>query len=52
MHLISVPFPQVWHTPGDNANALDDDTIENLATIIRVFVARYLGIHVNTANGK
>uniref|UniRef100_A0A1I8B2L2 glutaminyl-peptide cyclotransferase n=1 Tax=Meloidogyne hapla TaxID=6305 RepID=A0A1I8B2L2_MELHA len=45
MHLISVPFPYVWHSPTDNANALDNPTIENLASIIRVFVARYLGIH-------
>ncbi|KAL3110968.1 hypothetical protein niasHT_017141 [Heterodera trifolii] len=45
LHLISVPFPHFWHTPGDNANILDNPTIENLATIMRVFVARYLGIH-------
>uniref|UniRef100_A0AC34QRL1 Glutaminyl-peptide cyclotransferase n=1 Tax=Panagrolaimus sp. JU765 TaxID=591449 RepID=A0AC34QRL1_9BILA len=44
MHLISVPFPSVWHTPADNEKALDYDTIENLNAVVRVFVARYLGI--------
>jgi glutaminyl-peptide cyclotransferase len=44
MHLISVPFPRVWHTPADNEKALDYDTIENLNLVVRVFVARYLGI--------
>lgn len=46
MHLIPVPFPHVWHTPGDNEAALDYNTIDALNTIIRVFVARYLGVHV------
>ena len=40
-----MPFPDVWHSPKDDANVLDNPTIENLASIIRVFVARYLGIH-------
>uniref|UniRef100_A0A914LJA7 Glutaminyl-peptide cyclotransferase n=1 Tax=Meloidogyne incognita TaxID=6306 RepID=A0A914LJA7_MELIC len=45
MHLIPMPFPDVWHSPKDDVNVLDNPTIENLASIIRVFVARYLGIH-------
>lgn len=45
MHLIPVPFPSVWHTPNDNESALDYNTIDNLCSILRVFVARYLGIH-------
>jgi len=44
LHLISVPFPQVWHTPHDNANALHYDTITTLASIVRIFVAKYLGL--------
>ncbi|KAI1724042.1 peptidase family m28 domain-containing protein [Ditylenchus destructor] len=44
MHLIPVPFPVVWHTPDDNDSALNYDTIDNLCSIMRVFVARYLGI--------
>jgi len=45
MHLITVPFPRVWHTPADNESALNYDVIFNLATVCRVFVAKYLGIH-------
>ena len=44
LHLIPVPFPKVWHTPDDNESVLHNDTIYNLASIIRVFVARYLGV--------
>ncbi|MFH4979963.1 hypothetical protein AB6A40_006672 [Gnathostoma spinigerum] len=44
LHLISVPFPTVWHKISDNAAALHYPTIENLASIIRVFVAEYLAI--------
>jgi hypothetical protein len=42
MHLISFVFPENWHTSGDNEKSLDMDTIYNLATILRVFVAGYL----------
>jgi len=44
MHLIPMPFPAVWHTPSDNEKALDYPTIYNLLTILRVFVAEYLGL--------
>ncbi|KAI6222866.1 Glutaminyl-peptide cyclotransferase [Aphelenchoides fujianensis] len=44
MHLISVPFPSVWHTPEDNENALDFDVIHNLLSVLRVFVGGYLGL--------
>ncbi|KAI6189261.1 Glutaminyl-peptide cyclotransferase [Aphelenchoides besseyi] len=44
MHLIPVPFPAVWHTPSDNEKALDNRTIYNLLSILRVFVAEYLGL--------
>lgn len=49
MHLIPVPFPAVWHTPSDNEKALDYNTIYNLLTIMRVFVAEYLGLKPSTA---
>lgn len=44
LHLITVPFPRVWHTANDNENALDYPTIDHLVSIVRVFVAKYLGI--------
>jgi len=42
LHVISAPFPTVWHTEQDNKDALDFNTIENLNRILRVFVASYL----------
>ncbi|RVE47251.1 hypothetical protein evm_008119 [Chilo suppressalis] len=42
LHVIPSPFPNVWHTAGDDITALDFNTIENLNKILRVFVAEYL----------
>jgi len=42
LHLISSPFPRVWHTVRDNKNALDFGKIANFNKILRVFVAEYL----------
>jgi len=42
VHLISYPFPGVWHTPNDTEAALDFATINNIAAILRVFVADHL----------
>uniref|UniRef100_A0A1I7XL52 glutaminyl-peptide cyclotransferase n=1 Tax=Heterorhabditis bacteriophora TaxID=37862 RepID=A0A1I7XL52_HETBA len=44
LHLIPVPFPRVWHTANDNEQALDYNIIDHLTTVVRVFVAKYLGI--------
>ncbi|KAK5985539.1 glutaminyl-peptide cyclotransferase [Trichostrongylus colubriformis] len=44
LHLIPVPFPRVWHTAGDNEKVLHYPTISHMTSILRVFVARYLGI--------
>ncbi|GAA5846499.1 hypothetical protein JCM3766R1_002510 [Sporobolomyces carnicolor] len=44
VHLISVPFPRVWHTIQDDASALDLDTIKSWALIVRLTVAEYLGL--------
>ncbi|CAD6198023.1 unnamed protein product [Caenorhabditis auriculariae] len=44
LHLITVPFPDVWHTPADNEKALHWPTIDHLTSVVRVFVAKYLGI--------
>nr|QFR37587.1 glutaminyl-peptide cyclotransferase [Odontopera bidentata] len=42
LHVIPSPFPNVWHTAGDDITALDFRTIENMNKIFRVFVAEYL----------
>jgi len=47
VHLISYPFPDVWHTQDDNETALDFTTINNIAAILRVFVAEYLDLKTN-----
>uniref|UniRef100_A0A915Q7U1 Glutaminyl-peptide cyclotransferase n=1 Tax=Setaria digitata TaxID=48799 RepID=A0A915Q7U1_9BILA len=41
LHIIPIPFPSVWHTVSDNADVLDYRTIENLNSILRVFVLEY-----------
>lgn len=46
LHLISVPFPSVWHTASDNATAIHYQTVNNLGMILRVFVAEYLHLPV------
>lgn len=43
LHIIPVPFPQIWHTPDDNDTVIDYSTTENLARIMRVFTMEYLG---------
>ncbi|XP_078097897.1 glutaminyl-peptide cyclotransferase-like [Mustelus asterias] len=44
LHLISTPFPHVWHTMEDTAENLHPPTIENLCKILSVFLAEYLGL--------
>ncbi len=53
VHLISYPFPTVWHNEGDNRSALDANTMSNLAAILRVFTAEYLRLTIppTDANG-
>ncbi|KAK2878333.1 hypothetical protein Q8A67_019124 [Cirrhinus molitorella] len=42
LHLISTPFPAVWHTFDDNEENLDRTSINNLNKILQVFVLEYL----------
>ncbi|KAM0753723.1 hypothetical protein T439DRAFT_310525 [Meredithblackwellia eburnea MCA 4105] len=44
VHLITLPFPSVWHTIGDDVTALDLPTIKAWAMIVRLTVAEYLGL--------
>ena len=44
LHLIAVPFPDVWHKMSDDASAVDARTVADLNKIFRVFVAEYLGL--------
>ncbi len=42
LHLIPIPFPEVWHTIKDDGSAVHIPTVEKLNKIFRVFVAEYL----------
>ncbi|KAH9984267.1 hypothetical protein BJV77DRAFT_1188545 [Russula vinacea] len=44
LHVITEPFPHVWHTLGDDATALDLPTSSAWNLIFRVFFAEYLGL--------
>ncbi|XP_014672156.1 PREDICTED: glutaminyl-peptide cyclotransferase-like [Priapulus caudatus] len=46
LHLIPMPFPDVWHTQSDDGHHVDHDTVDNLNKIMRVFVAEYLHLPV------
>ncbi|KAJ3752931.1 glutaminyl-peptide cyclotransferase-like protein [Lentinula raphanica] len=44
LHLITEPFPRVWHTLADDASALDEASMRKWVILMRVFVAEYLGL--------
>ncbi len=41
VHLITYPFPSVWHKVGDNANAIDWTFVSNFRKIVIVFLHEY-----------
>ena len=47
LHLIAIPYPDVWHKPDDKKSALNFDTIENFNMVMRLFVCRYLRLPGN-----
>ncbi|XP_046577555.1 glutaminyl-peptide cyclotransferase-like isoform X2 [Haliotis rubra] len=51
LHLISYPFPQVWHTKRDNLASLDFTLIDDFNRIFRNFVASYLQYNGLQASG-
>nr|GAT49385.1 glutaminyl-peptide cyclotransferase [Mycena chlorophos] len=44
LHLITSPFPAVWHTVRDDASALDMPTMRRWNILLRVFMAEYLNL--------
>ncbi|CEL52426.1 hypothetical protein RSOLAG1IB_00967 [Rhizoctonia solani AG-1 IB] len=44
LHIISSPFPRVWHTLADDASALHMPTMKHWNMVLRVFVAEYFGL--------
>ncbi|OUM63201.1 hypothetical protein PIROE2DRAFT_66294 [Piromyces sp. E2] len=45
LHIIPNPFPDVWHKPSDDASALDENTIKDLALIFKLFVVKHLQLN-------
>ncbi|XP_030372572.1 glutaminyl-peptide cyclotransferase [Scaptodrosophila lebanonensis] len=50
LHLIATPFPDVWHTPRDNAANLHWPSIRNFNRIFRLFVYEYVRLHKQPVN--
>lgn len=42
LHLIPIHFPKIWHTINDNADSLDQATINSWGTIMSIFLAEYM----------
>lgn len=52
LHIITSPFPSVWHTLGDDASALDMPTMKKWNLIFRVFMAEYLLLQIDGNDHK
>lgn len=48
LHLISTPFPAVWHKLSDNLANIHYNTIDDLNKILRVYVCEYLSCDFST----
>nr|XP_018670675.1 glutaminyl-peptide cyclotransferase isoform X1 [Ciona intestinalis] len=46
MHLISVPFPTVWHEITDNEFAMNYERTEVISRVMTAFVAKYLQLNM------
>jgi len=46
LHIIPYPFPDVWHKISDNADALDQNTIQDLAIMFKLFIVKQLQLNV------
>ncbi|RKP01223.1 hypothetical protein CXG81DRAFT_7237, partial [Caulochytrium protostelioides] len=44
VHMIPQPFPPVWHTLADNADAVSDPVVRDLNLIVRTAVLEYVGL--------
>ncbi|XP_076306431.1 glutaminyl-peptide cyclotransferase-like [Tachypleus tridentatus] len=47
LHLVTHPFPEVWHKQTDNGNYLDYTVINNINKIVSLFVAQYLHLDIS-----
>ncbi|GAB0095990.1 Glutaminyl-peptide cyclotransferase [Sergentomyia squamirostris] len=47
LHVIPSPFPEVWHKPTDDEQAVDMVTCENLNRILRLFIVEQLHLDID-----
>lgn len=52
LHLIASPFPRVWHTLADNADALDLPTIKAWSLIAQTALVEYFGLGPYLDHGR
>ncbi|KAF9526945.1 hypothetical protein CPB83DRAFT_856862 [Crepidotus variabilis] len=52
LHLISDPFPLVWHTLRDDGSALDRPTMRRWNILMRVFLSEYLNLQPNDLTSR
>jgi glutaminyl-peptide cyclotransferase len=52
VHLIPIPFPDVWHTLKDDASALDYPTLRAWSKIMQLVTAEYLALSPAAAARK
>ncbi|KAG2020131.1 glutaminyl-peptide cyclotransferase-like protein [Coprinopsis cinerea AmutBmut pab1-1] len=52
LHIITEPFPRVWHTIKDDASALDIPTMRRWNLILRVFLAEYFSLDSHRPNAR
>ena len=51
LHIITSPFPSVWHKMTDDERALDHTTIRNLINIFKAFVVEYMHLDLTMMRG-
>lgn len=52
LHIITSPFPRVWHTMDDDGEHLDGDTVEDWAMLTMAFAAEWLDLEGFLEAGK
>ncbi|KAJ7172117.1 glutaminyl-peptide cyclotransferase-like protein [Mycena filopes] len=52
LHLITSPFPRVWHSVRDDASALHLPTMRRWNILFRVFMAEYLHLRPDELKGR
>lgn len=45
LHIIPVPFPDVWHKLSDDENVIDPSTVKNLVKVFRQFLLEYFRLY-------